>query len=135
MADPESGEHASLGLFGSLRRTLADAIELAHTRLQLLSVEVEARMLNSRLVMLWSAVALFSAALAMLMLTFTILIIFWDTHRLLAAGIITAFFALIAVAATQVVRHRVRTRPRLLAATIEELKHDVAALTRSTDGQ
>jgi uncharacterized membrane protein YqjE len=128
MADPDLGEQGGIGLFGSLRRALANLIELAHTRLQLLSVEMEARLLNSRLVMLWSVVALFSASLAMLMLTLTILIIFWDTHRLLAAGIITAFFALVAIAAALVVRHRVRTRPRLLAASISELKRDAAAL-------
>jgi uncharacterized membrane protein YqjE len=128
MTDPDLGEQGGSGLFGSLRRALANLIELAHTRLQLLSVEMEARLLNSRLVMLWSVVALFSASLAMLMLTLTILIIFWDTHRLLAAGIITAFFALVAIAAALVVRHRVRTRPRLLAASISELKRDAAAL-------
>ena len=128
MADPDLGEHAGMGLFGSLRRALANLIELAHTRLQLLSVEMEARLLNSRLVMLWSVVALFSASLAMLMLTLTILIIFWDTHRLLAAGVITAFFALVAIAAALVVRHRVRTRPRLLAASISELKRDAEVL-------
>ena len=90
-------------------------IELAHTRLQLLSVEMEARLLNSRQVMLWSVVAMFSASLAMLMLTLTVLIIFWDTHRLLAASLITVFFAILAVAAALVVRQRVRSRPRLLA--------------------
>jgi uncharacterized membrane protein YqjE len=128
MRDPELGGRANSGLFGSLRSALANFLELAHTRLELLSVEMEARLLNSRHVMLWSAVALFSAALAMLMLTLTLLIVFWDTHRLLAAGIITAFFAVLAFAAFLVVRHRVRSRPRLLAATIQELKRDAAAL-------
>ncbi len=128
MTEPEPGGRASFGLFGSLRSAFANLLELAHTRLELLSVEMEARLLNSRHVMLWSAVALFSASLAMLMLTLTVLIVFWDTHRLLAAGIITAFFACLAIAATLVVRYRVRSRPRLLAATIHELKRDAAAL-------
>ena len=131
MTETEPGEHASVGLFGSLRSALANFLELAHTRLELLSVEMEARLLNSRHVMLWSVVALFSASLAMLMLALTLLIVFWDTHRLLAAGAITAFFALLAGAAALVVRHRVRARPRLLAATIGELKRDVSALDGS----
>jgi uncharacterized membrane protein YqjE len=128
MAELDPGERAGFGLFGSLRSALANLIELAHTRLQLLSVEMEARFLNSRQVMLWSVVALFSASFALLMLTLTVLIIFWDTHRLLAASIITVFFAILAVAAALVVRHRVRGRPRLLADTINELKRDAAAL-------
>jgi uncharacterized membrane protein YqjE len=123
--------HPSLGLLGSLRSALANLIELARTRLELFSVEMEARLLSSRQVMLWSVVALFSASLAMLMLAFTVLIIFWDTHRLLAAGLITAFFAVLAAAAALVVRRRLHTRSRLLAATLQELKRDAAALEDS----
>jgi uncharacterized membrane protein YqjE len=131
VTESEPGTRAGFGLFSSLRSALGNFIELAHTRLELLSVEMEARLLNSRHVMLWSVVALFSAALAMLMLAFTLLIVFWDTHRLLAACVITAFFAILAVAAALVVRQRVRERPRLLAATISELKRDAAALHES----
>jgi uncharacterized membrane protein YqjE len=131
VSESEPGARAGFGLFSSLRNALANFLELAHTRLELLSVEMEARLLNSRQVMLWSVVALFSASLAMLMLAFTLLIVFWDTHRLLAACAITAFFSFLAVAAALVVRHRVRERPRLLSATISELKRDTAALQES----
>jgi uncharacterized membrane protein YqjE len=116
---------------GALRRALADLIRLAHTRIELVSVEMEARLLNSRHVMMWSVVALFSASLALLTLSLTVLIIFWDTHRLLAASTITACFATMAVAAALVVRRRLRERPRLLAATIEELKRDAASVDGS----
>jgi uncharacterized membrane protein YqjE len=128
MADFETGGRAGFGLLGSLRRTLAHVVELAHTRLELLSVEMEARLLNSRHVMLWSVVALFSASLAMLMLAMTVQIVFWDTHRLLAAGAITVFFTLMTIGATLVVRRRIRQRPRLLAATISELRRDALSL-------
>jgi uncharacterized membrane protein YqjE len=129
--DSERTVHPSLGLFASLRSALANIIELAHTRLELLSVEMETRLHNSRHVMLWSVVALFSASLAMLMLALTMLIVFWDSHRLLAAGAITAFFALLAVGAALMVRYRLRDRPRLMAATISELKRDAAALSEA----
>jgi uncharacterized membrane protein YqjE len=131
MTESGMGERASSGLVSSLRRALTHLVELAHTRLELLSVEMEARLLNSRHVMLWSVVALFSVSLAMLMLAVTVLLVFWDTHRLLAAGTITAFFTLMAIAAALVVRHRVRERPRLLAATISELRRDAASLGES----
>ncbi len=131
MNDSRPGAHAGSGLFESLRSALANLIRLAHTRIELVSVEMEARLLNSRHVMMWSVVALFSASLALLTLSLTVLIIFWDTHRLLAAGAITAFFAIMAIAAALVVRRRLRERPRLLAATIEELKRDAATLDGS----
>ena len=117
-----------MGLFGSLRSTFGHLLELVLTRLELASVEIEARLQNALQLMFWSVVAFFSAALALLMLTLTLLIVFWDTHRLLAAGAITAFFAVLAIAAILVVRYRLRTRTLLLAATFNELKRDVAEL-------
>jgi uncharacterized membrane protein YqjE len=131
MTDSEPGAHAGFGLFASLRRALADAIELVHTRLELVSVEIEATARHALGLVLWLIVALCSAALAVLLLVLTVLVVFWDTHRLLAAGVITAFFSVLSVSAMLVVRHRMRTRPRLLAATIGELKRDAAALDRS----
>ncbi len=127
----DTDERAGSGLFGSLRRAASHLAELAHTRLELVGVEMEARLLHSRHVMLWSVVALFSASLAMLMLAVTVLIVFWDTHRLLAAATITACFTLMAVGAALVVRHRVGERPRLLAATIGELKRDAESLGKA----
>jgi uncharacterized membrane protein YqjE len=131
MTDSEPGAHAGFGLFASLRRALADAIELVHTRLELVSIEFEAGVRHALGLVLWLMVALCSAALTVLLLVLTVLIAFWDTHRLLAAGAITAFFAALSVIAILIVRHRIRTRPRLLAATIGELRRDAAALDRS----
>ena len=128
MTETGSRERSSAGLFGSLRRAFGHLVELLHTRLELASVEIEARLQDALQLLLWSVVAFFSAALALLMLTLTLLIVFWDTHRLLVAGVITAFFAVLAIAAILAVRHRLRTRTILLAATIGELKRDVAAL-------
>ena len=131
MTETGPRERSSAGLFGSLRRALGHLVELLHTRLELASVEIEARLQDALQLLLWSVVAFFSAALALLMLTLTLLIVFWDTHRLLVAGIITAFFAVLSIAAILVVRHRLRTRTILLAATISELRRDVAALDGS----
>lgn len=131
MTEPELSERVDLGLFASLRRMLATIIELLYTRLELVGVELEATARHSLNLLLWSIVAIFSASLAVLLLIMTVLIAFWDAHRLLAAVAITAFFAITAIGAALVVRHRIRTRPRLLAATIEELRRDAAALDRS----
>ena len=129
MTDSEPGTHEAFGLFGSLRRALAHFIELVHTRLELASVEVEATVRHALSLVLWSVVAIFCGSLSALLLVLTILIAFWDTHRLLAAVLITVFFAIVSISAALVVRHRIRTRPRLLAASIAELKRDAAALS------
>lgn len=128
MNEPEPGAREGLGLFASLRRLLATAVELGHTRLELASVELEAELHHLQSTLLWSIAAIFSAAIALLLLALTVLVVFWDTHRLLAAGAVTAFFLLFAAGAALLVRYRARTRPHLLAGTIEELKRDAATL-------
>ncbi|HXQ30784.1 MAG TPA: phage holin family protein [Steroidobacteraceae bacterium] len=121
-----------LGLFASLRRMLATLIELAHTRLELVSVEVEEQIGYAAGVLLWSITAIFFGSLAVLVLAFTIVILFWDSHRLLAAGLVTAAFTLVAIIAVLIVRARLRRRPRFLSATVGEMQRDVASLDRQS---
>ena len=123
-----SEEPAPAGLFASLRRMLATLLELGSTRLELVSVELQEQVEYAAGVLLWGIAAIFFASLTVLLLAFTIVVAFWDQHRLLAACLVTAAFALIALTAVVIVRRRLRTRPRFLAATAEELKRDAAAL-------
>ena len=121
-APPESG------LFASLRQTLATLIALGRTRLELVSVEIEEQIEFAAGVLLWSIAAIFFGSLAVLVLALTIVIAFWDTHRLLVAGLVTAALAAIAAIAVLVVRTRIARRPRLLAATLAEMKRDADSL-------
>ncbi len=116
------------GLFDSVRRTLATVLALGQTRLELLSVEIEEQIEFATGVLLWSIAAIFFGSLAVLVLALTVVIAFWDTHRLLVAGLVTAALAGIAGVAVLAVRSRLRNRPRLLAATLDELKRDAQAL-------
>jgi uncharacterized membrane protein YqjE len=117
-----------VGLFESLKRMMATLLELAHVRLELISVEIEDQIAYAAGVILWGIAAIFFGSLTVLLLAFTIVIAFWDDHRLLAAALVTAAFAAFAVTAIVVVRARLRSRPRFLAATSEEFKRDAQAL-------
>ncbi len=119
---------APAGLFASLRRMLATLLELGSTRLELVSVEVQEQIEYATGVLLWGIAAMFFASLTVLLLALTIVIVFWDEHRLLAAGLVTVGFALITVAAIVIVRRRLDRRPRFLSASAGELKRDAAAL-------
>ena len=116
------------GLFASLQRMLATLITLVQTRLELVSVEIEEQIEHAAAVLLWSIAAIFFASLSILLLALTIVIAFWDEHRLLAASLVTASFALTAVLAALVVRRRLRVRPRFLAATVREFERDADEL-------
>lgn len=116
------------GLFDSLRAMLATLVALTHTRLELLSVELEQEVDRLAGTLLWAILGIFCAGLAVLMIALTIVIAFWDGHRLLAAALVALLFASLAIVASLVVRHRLRTRPRFLSATIGELERDARAL-------
>ena len=118
------------GLFDSLRAMLATLVALTHTRLELLSVELEQEVDRLAGTLLWAILGIFCAGLAVLMIALTIVIAFWDGHRLLAAALVALLFASLAIVASLVVRHRLRTRPRFLSATIGELERDARALER-----
>lgn len=125
-APPPGGERA--GLFGSARRLLARLLALAQTRLELLTTELSLEVQRAVSLLLWTFVALFFGGLAVLMLTLTLVIAFWEQHRLLVAGLATLLFVGVTVTALGVLRHKLRTRGRLLGASLDELRSDVAAL-------
>lgn len=116
------------GLLASVRRMLATLLELGSTRLELVSVEIQEQIEYAASLLLWGIAAIFFASLTVLLLALTIVIACWEQHRLLAAGLVTAAFALIAVIAALVVRRRLQTRPRFLSATSGELRRDAEAL-------
>jgi uncharacterized membrane protein YqjE len=116
------------GLFTSLKRALATLLELGHTRLELLSVEIEEQIEHAAGVLLWSIAAIFFGSLAVLVLALTVVIAFWDSHRLLAAAVVAGALGALSLGAALIVRARLRRRPRLLSTTVAELKRDAAAL-------
>jgi uncharacterized membrane protein YqjE len=118
------------GLIASLQRMLATLLTLAHTRLELVAVEIEEQLRRAASVLLWSVLAIFFGSLTVLLLAITIVIAFWEEHRLLAAGLVTGTFALMAVVAVICILRQLRARPKLLSASVAELARDAAALDR-----
>jgi len=116
-------EQPEAGLFASLRRMAATLVALAQTRL-----ELEEQIAYASTLLLWSISSIIFGALAVLLLAFTIVIAFWDDHRLLAASLVTATLALLALAAYLAMRRLLNRRPRFFAATASELARDAATL-------
>jgi uncharacterized membrane protein YqjE len=116
------------GLFASVRDLLATALAIVHTRLELVTTEIEEELHRVAEILVWMFVVVFFAGLTVLMLAFVIVVAFWEEHRLLAASLTTLGFLAITAIALLVVRAKARARPKLLEATIEEIKRDREAL-------
>jgi uncharacterized membrane protein YqjE len=125
---PDRGRGPIGGLFRSLSHLLATGIGIAQTRLELLSTELQEEVHRVAEIMLWAAVALLAAGVALFLLALGVIFAFWDTHRVLASAGVTGTFLLIAVTAGLVLRAKVRSKPPMLDATRAELAKDRAAL-------
>lgn len=102
----------------------------AQTRVELLTTELSEDVERGIRILLWGFVALLAGILGALLAGITLILYFWDTHRLGAAVGVTLAFLLLAVVAGWVSRERLREKPRLLDATRSELRHDVEVLRR-----
>jgi uncharacterized membrane protein YqjE len=123
LEDPPTGDAQSGGLMQSLRNLAASAAGVLYTRLELLVSEVEEERLRILQLLLWGAVALIFFSLGVLMLTFAVVVLFWDTHRLLVAAVLGIAYLAIGGALAVVARRRAQ-RPRLFNASIAELAKD-----------
>ena len=128
--EPDSGAqgHRTTGLFASARDLLATALAIVHTRLELVTTEIEEELHRVAEILLWMFVVVFFAGLTVLMLAFVIVVAFWEEHRLLAASLTTLGFLAVTGIGLLVVKAKVHARPKLLEATIEEIKRDREAL-------
>ena len=128
MAESEPGAHGGQGLFASLRRMLATLVELVHARLDLAGVELQLEIHRATSVLLWSFAAIVLGTVALVMLAVTVLVAFWETHRLLTAAGIAVVFALASLGVALKVRQRLRNWPHMFGSTLNELKSDAATL-------
>jgi uncharacterized membrane protein YqjE len=129
LADASEPAHGPIaGLFHSIAKLLATAIGIAHTRLELLTTELQEEVHRVAEIVVYAAVALISAGVGLLLLALLVVILFWDTHRIAASVGVTGTFFLIAVVAALVLRAKVRAKPAMLNATLAELKKDRASL-------
>lgn len=120
----EEGTANKRGLLDSIKTLASTLLAMGQTRLELLSndIEEERAWLTSMLV--WTLIALFCGALAAMLVTLLIVVIFWDSYRLLALSIMIAIFVLGTGIAWRVVFNMSRGKPRIFSASLAELSKD-----------
>lgn len=112
------------GLFRSLSKLLATLFAIAQTRLELLTTEVQEEIERATALLAWGSVALLSAGIGIFFVGITIILAFWDTHRLAAALAVTGVVVAICVVSLVILSRKIRGRTRLLHATRTELAKD-----------
>jgi uncharacterized membrane protein YqjE len=127
-ADPSAGARAG-GLLGSTKKFVATLLEIAHTRLQLLGNEIHEERLRIQGLWVLAIIAVFFFAMGVLLFTFLMIVLFWDSNRFLAIGGFAALYLVLGIAFAVTVRNRAAKGSRLFEATLGELKKDRSRLS------
>jgi uncharacterized membrane protein YqjE len=122
MSDQTPGE--SRGLLESLSTLAATLVAIVHTRLDLLSADVEESGAHVLSLLVLALAALFFIGVGVVLAAILLVVAFWDSHRLLALGSLAGFFLAAGVGAWAYALHKARTKPRLFAASLSELLKD-----------
>ena len=112
------------GLFQSLSNFAGTLIAIGHTRLQLLTTELQEEVRQVGAILLWAFVAAFTALLGLFLASLVVIFAFWETHRIAASLAMIAMFVALAIFAALVLRKKLRDKPPMLDDTLAELAKD-----------
>jgi uncharacterized membrane protein YqjE len=124
LAMAEESQAAAGGLFESLKTLSASLVGIIHTRLELLSTDIAEERAHVTSLLILGLIALFCLGVGVLLLALLIVVAFWDTHRLLALGVLTGGFLATGAGLVWYAMHKARTKPRLFEASLAELSKD-----------
>ncbi len=126
MNEPESGVAAgpASGFWSAVAHVLTTLVDMLYTRLELLFLDLQEGSERLLGLLIWSLMGLLAAAMTLFLGALSLIFIFWDTHRVLVALLMTAAFAALAITAALVVGAKVRARHALFAATLTEFSKD-----------
>ena len=114
----------SEGLLDSLRNLARTFIAIVQTRIEIFASEIDEERTRLARIAVLAAVAALCIALAVVLLVFFLVVLFWDTNRLLAIGVLAGVFAIGGIAACLGLRAAISQRPKFLSATLAELRKD-----------
>ena len=123
-ADLGEDRPTAAGLLQSVSRLSGTVLGIVHTRLELLRTELQEEVHLTAKVAIWGFVAAFAGLMTLFLAALAVIFVFWDTHRITAAIVMVALFALIAISAGLIAQHKIKTKPPMLDATLAELAKD-----------
>lgn len=112
------------GLISSLKKLSATLIAIGQTRLDLLATEIEEERERLSSILIWTFIALFFAALAVVLASLLIVVYYWESYRLIAISTLMFIFMIAAGFSWKVVCKMSKDKPRIFSATLTELSKD-----------
>jgi uncharacterized membrane protein YqjE len=117
-------------MLGSVRELARTLLSIVETRARLAANELEEQAVRIVEIAMWFAMAILFLSVALVFLSVLVLLAFWDSNRMFAAGLLAVLYLGAGGACALVARERLRERPHLFSATIGELGKDLEHLDR-----
>lgn len=111
-------------LLNSLKNLTLTLIAIIHTRLELISTDLEEGRERFISLLAMAFISLFSLCFGAVLLTILVVVVFWDTHRLLVLGSLTGLFLIVGAVLGAAVVRRLKSMPRMFEASLAELIKD-----------
>lgn len=118
---------SSAGVWESLRRLLDTLLSTAQDRLELLAVELQEEKCRLVEALLCAAAVAAFGMMTLTLLTFTLVVLFWESGRLVVLGGLCAVYLGITWLAWRALRLRLRQRTAFLS-TLGEIQKDRSCL-------
>jgi uncharacterized membrane protein YqjE len=125
----DEAQHESGGLFATGKRILRMLYSLAQTRMELFLVELQEERIRLFDALLLMGACLVCAFMALALLTATVIVIFWEQHRILVLVLLTLAYGAAAVWSFWRLRRRLEEW-QSFSATTAQFKKDQACLER-----
>lgn len=111
------------GILHSASRLIRTLRELAGNRIELFLLEVQEERIRLFDALFLLAAGLVCLLMTLIMISVTIVVLFWDSHRLLVLGLLSAFYAVGAVLSLLQLRSLL-LRWQAFSATLDQIKKD-----------
>ena len=119
-----SSSKNSQGLFESIKVLTSTLVAIIHTRIELLSTDLEEDRERLMSLVMLSVIALFSLLIAVVLVTITLVVAFWDSYRVLALASASGVFIIVGVAAWLAAVRQSKKKPKMFVASLLELIKD-----------
>lgn len=114
----------SKGLLESLSAFATTLVSVAHTRLELLSLDLEEDRAHLFLLVVQYLIAAFFLVVGLVIAIILIVFVLWENHRLMALSLVAGFFLLMGFGIACYAMYKSKTKPRLFSASMSELAKD-----------
>jgi len=112
------------GLLASLKTLTLTLVGVVQTRLELLSTDIAEERARLAAILISAMAALFCLGVGLVLLAILIVVMFWETHRIMTLALLTAVFLAAGAGLWAVAMQKLRSKSRLFDASIGELVKD-----------